>query len=854
MKSNQQNHRENYENQGCCGEQTSHKRAPNETTEVNFTPMSTPTLTLSPSNQAVPASARDAEITIISNLPSAWTVTNWPTWLSITPTSGVGNGSLTIWVQANTTPSQRIGTITVQGGGLLRTAHITQAAASFLTLTPGNPNISAAAQSAEVTVSSNTSWTVIDHSTWATVTPNNGSGNGSLNVWINANTLPSSRPTTITVQGGGITRTATITQAAATPASFLTLTPGNPNISAAAQNAEVTVSSNVSWTVTNQPTWADATPNNGSGNGSLNVWINANPMSIPRDTTITVQGGGITRTATITQAAAHTTPTPFLTLSPGSQNILAGARDLDITVSTNLPSSWTVTNWPAWMTVTPTSGTGNGSLTIWVQANTVTSQRTGIITVQGGGLTGSATVIQAAAAAPAPILNLTPASQNISAATQGAEINVSSNISWLVTNSPTWMTVTPTSGSGSGNLAIWAQANTTYIQRTGTITVQGGGLTRTASIIQAAAPPAPHLLLSHTEWNLGPGGANEIIEVASNVSWSVSSNQWWLTASPAGGVNHGFITVTAQPNMSGSRNGIITVTGSGITRQFFVNQDWGTNINVSRPQWNPLSIASNRHFNVITNAAWWSVSSDQPWLTVSPAHGGHTVNGFTISAGANSGPFRDGTVTVWDEEMLDYATVTVRQAGHSPNIDEVALGYFHGHDEWDAHRPITRIDECGAVIDIVPGGFRLGTVGWGTPDDVIAVILSGLGVTPTDTANFGTPEQINRTHETNVRVIAASHTTAGRYHSFRDELNAYIAANNLNHHINPLRIAGLVHCHPSGSHFSYPDRYFSEFFDVPVYVARSVTGNNLNPFTEFRRYDWRNHSTHPNGVVLATRT
>ena len=50
------------------------------------------------------------------------------TWLTVNPVSGTGNETLTATYTENTTTSQRVGTITVTGGGITRTVTVTQAA------------------------------------------------------------------------------------------------------------------------------------------------------------------------------------------------------------------------------------------------------------------------------------------------------------------------------------------------------------------------------------------------------------------------------------------------------------------------------------------------------------------------------------------------------------------------------------------------------------------------------------------------------------------------------------------------------------------------------------------------------
>ena len=58
----------------------------------------------------------------------AWTVTDDQTWLTVTPTSGSNNATVSVnATSANTGTAARTGTVTVTGGGITRTVAVTQA-------------------------------------------------------------------------------------------------------------------------------------------------------------------------------------------------------------------------------------------------------------------------------------------------------------------------------------------------------------------------------------------------------------------------------------------------------------------------------------------------------------------------------------------------------------------------------------------------------------------------------------------------------------------------------------------------------------------------------------------------------
>lgn len=81
-----------------------------------------------------------------------------------------------------------------------------------LTVSPTAYNFASDGGSFTVTVTSNTSWTVSDNASWITTNKTSGSGNSTVIVSASVNTLTSSRPATVTISTGGITRTISIYQ------------------------------------------------------------------------------------------------------------------------------------------------------------------------------------------------------------------------------------------------------------------------------------------------------------------------------------------------------------------------------------------------------------------------------------------------------------------------------------------------------------------------------------------------------------------------------------------------------------------------------------------------------------------
>lgn len=86
----------------------------------------------------------------------------------------------------------------------------------------------------------------------------------------------------------------------------LAVSPASLNFGSGAGSNNVSVTSNVSWTVTDNQSWISVSPASGSNNGTVAVSVTANGGSTARTGTVTVAGGSITRTISISQSGTTT--------------------------------------------------------------------------------------------------------------------------------------------------------------------------------------------------------------------------------------------------------------------------------------------------------------------------------------------------------------------------------------------------------------------------------------------------------------------------------------------------------------------------------------------------------------------
>ncbi|WNJ17048.1 chondroitinase-B domain-containing protein [Pontibacter sp. G13] len=213
----------------------------------------------------------------------------------------------------------------------------------------------------------------------------------------------------------------------------------------------------------------------------------------------------------------------LLVANPSTFSDVAGTQTISVT--SNL--SWSASDNASWISLTPTSGSNNGSIDVTVTANTGSSSRSGTITVTGGTLTRTVTVSQDAAGSSiiqVTGVDLTPSSVTLSV---GGTAQLTANIT------PSDATDTGVSFSSSdASVATVNAAGLVTAQGSGnatiTVTTDDGGFTASSSVSVVSSNSVQNLALNQTVTGTGtPDGSNVPSNLvddddAGTSRWSVS--------------------------------------------------------------------------------------------------------------------------------------------------------------------------------------------------------------------------------------------------------------------------------------------------------------------------------------------
>jgi all-beta uncharacterized protein/BACON domain-containing protein len=423
--------------------------------------------------QTIPAGGGTTTITVTAPTGCAWSAQADAAWVRLTSgTTGTGSGSVTYMVGSNAGTTARSASIVVAG----QTVKVTQQAAvpippvtCSVTVSPRDVTIPASganSSSISVTAASSCEWSAGSDSAWISLTGRtSGTGNATVTFSVASNT-GAARSGELTIGD----KTVPVNQLAATGACSSTVTPLTISIAAAGStgtSVSVTSSGACAWTAASNASWISiASGGSGSGNGTVTIAIAAN-SGAARSGTLTIAG----QMVTVNQAAApcsySVTPT---TLSINA----AGGTGTPISVSTGSGCTWTATENVGWITIlTGATGTGNGSVTYSVQANTG-GARTATMTVAGQ----SVSISQSAPCS----YSISPnnATMDKAGGTGTVSVTTQSGCAWTAVSNATWITITSGSaGTGNGTVNFTAAANTTGSDRNGTLTIAGRTFTLT---------------------------------------------------------------------------------------------------------------------------------------------------------------------------------------------------------------------------------------------------------------------------------------------------------------------------------------------------------------------------------------
>lgn len=421
----------------------------------------------------------------------AWVLQNVPAWITVAPTSGTGNATLTITPQNNVNTTSRSATFRVYSsiGGYTKEITVSQDAYEFDSSSESYAYAALETKTNTINVTSTGAWSVVNAPSWLNFSKTSGASSDSFTITSTHNTSASARSATFYVQADlntSLRKQITVSQ---DPYIFEVDQPVLSYNALAGVYTDFTLTSTGGWTASTSQSWLTLSKTSGTGNATITATITTvNPTASQRTATITLTStDDASRKVTIDvyqQGYEFVTNTTALTM-----NALAGAAANFTLTSTG---DWMATTSESWLKLDKTSGTGNATLTATISTvNPTASQRTATITLTSKDDLNRKVTINVTQQGYEFTTNTTAVSVANTANSTG-QVTLTSSGSWTATSNQSWLTASPASGASSATVTLTAtSANTATSTRSATVTFKSSddaNRTVTVTVTQAAAP------------------------------------------------------------------------------------------------------------------------------------------------------------------------------------------------------------------------------------------------------------------------------------------------------------------------------------------------------------------------------
>jgi|ADurb_Gel_03_Slu_FD_contig_71_830678_length_5954_multi_3_in_0_out_0_2 thiol-disulfide isomerase/thioredoxin len=255
---------------------------------------------------------------------------------------------------------------------------------------------------------------------------------------------------------------------------------------------------------------------------------------------------------------------------------------------------------------------------------------------------------------------------SLGSAAFSAEYVFSTNYDWTARSSGPWLTVSPSSGMPGDNIILKLSAgeNANYDNRTATVTITAGEITRTFTVDQAQNEGFE---LTKTDYSVGKDGGNITIPISANVTYTCTvseSARSWLAVTQTKALSNYNIVLTVSKNETyGSRTGTVTIAYGNQESVITITQSENEGFEVTTTDYSVGKDGGNITIPVRANVTYTCTVSEsaKSWLSVIQTKALSNYN-VVLSASKNETyDSRTGTVTIAYGNQESIITVTQSQ-------------------------------------------------------------------------------------------------------------------------------------------------------------------------------------------------
>lgn len=607
----------------------------------------------------LPGSVNETSFSVSSNC--TWDVSANVSWLTVTKKGSDVSFSTT----ANEFTAYRSGIITLTHQGTKNASsniNIRQAPAS-ITASTETLTFNNTAGMVELTIKAEAAWTASSSSSWIELSPSYGnSGTSTMKINVSPNTSTNDRTGYVLLYVGGNQR---IQIPVRQRGIYVEVAKTNLAFKAKGESLSIDISSNTSWVVKDLPKWAIASKTSGNGDDCITITANTNNSVNQRSAVfkITQEGLTIGNSVTITQDGK------FFDVSAQSLTFedVASTKSIEIRAE----DSWTLRNDNSWVNISQTSGSGTSVINIDVSENETESLRQGIIYITMLDKTIPVSITQKAKIFNADVDNKSlvfPAAGGIS------NLNVISNTNWSISDCPTWLSLSQTSGKGNATVTVTAEENFSSDERVGTMLLRIDGKSGYSTI--NVRQSGKSISLTPMSLSFTDKSSTQSIAVETDGAWSATTDESWITISPASASGSSTLMVTVTENTTNAtRYGTISVTMGDKTINVPVSQN-GKFLTIANTALSYTSKGGSIDITVSTNDSWTArIEGDVTWISLSQTSGTGAANIKVIAADNPSVNKRTGYVVIETPHGQNVRVLLTQDARYL-TIDNNALKFY----------------------------------------------------------------------------------------------------------------------------------------------------------------------------------
>lgn len=511
-------------------------------------------------NVAIDPEGATVEAALTSN--GEWSVDTYPEWLTISPTSGKGDATLTLTAPANNSEETRSGEVRVKTKDNSATLTVTQEPRekNSISVSPIDKNVDFEGGMFEIVVTANCEWTVTTAVDWISYEPTSGMGNGTVVVTVEPMMGDfAQREAHLFFNGSENELVSVHVTQYAQLIIPINISPELMSFDYLGGEQTLSVGCEGSWTASCDADWITIGSNSGSGNTEMAVIVAEN-TEIMVERTAHVSFSSETGAMAVLVVKQEGAPDPhYLEVTPQTLNFEKEGGEADIHISCD--ADWEVDMSCAWATLSATSGSNDGVITLSVEPNIINEQRATLLIIKSLGLTQRVNVSQAAGDVQSQV---TISPDTLYAPYTGGlqHVSITANTNWRLATSDPWITLLTSTGTGDAELDFAVDMNTSETERVGNVRIVHGLQTMgNVVVIQEGRPNIFETDI--TEIEAHPEGGEYTIQLTANQSWTLNWDVEWMDCFPQNGTGSSTIVVNIRPMESTRpRTGHIKIVGS----------------------------------------------------------------------------------------------------------------------------------------------------------------------------------------------------------------------------------------------------------------------------------------------------